>query len=95
MAHIAALAAAGGAWVYTAYSHDLYEKGKQPVEQAPDKPPLHQGAWTHESQWRFAPTREQFVSVKEDVDVNGARIFLVDRGTGSNIVSYSDPRLLY
>lgn len=99
MAHIAALAAAGGAWVYGAYTYDLQCKAELEAQKNKGqwaKEP-HQGAWTDSSKHTFSDniSRGQFVAVQEDVDVRGARIFLVDYGTGSRVVSYTDPRVLH
>lgn len=94
MAHLVPLGAAAGAWIFGAYTWDLHNKANTPAVPV-EKAPLHQGTYTHQKQWVNADRRGQFVDVEEDVDVNGARIFLVDFGTGSRTVCYTDPRVLY
>lgn len=46
-----------------------------------------------DKQWR-SDTRGTFVSMQEDVDHLGARIFLVDYGNGQKVIQFVDPRIL-
>jgi hypothetical protein len=90
--------AASGLWVLTAAAYDAKQKADVPIENASQNPQVKeafQGAWSGQKQWFGAPTRGRFVSVQEDYDVNGARIFLVDYGNSSRVVQYHDPRILY
>jgi len=50
------------------------------------------GAVGHIKQQTFAD-HSRFVSVTEDRDVQGARIFWVDYGNGQRVQQYNDPRV--
>ncbi len=91
-------AVAGAAlWYATAYSYNLKQRANTPIEnasQSSDVKEPFQGAMDHVKNWMWADTRGRFVSVQEDFDVNGARIFLVDYGNGAKVTQYVDPRIL-
>lgn len=54
----------------------------------------YQGAIGHVKSWWGADTRQRFVSVQEDVDTQGAKIFWVDYGNGQRVLQFHDPRVL-
>lgn len=92
-------AAAAGTWLFSAYTYDLKDKASVPVELASDDPQVTDpfyGAVGHISKYSASPIIERgtFRSVQENVDIKGARIFLVDYGNGQRVVQYYDPRLL-
>ena len=64
---------------------------KAPTSNPDSKPPFR-GEWDAIRNWWHTDTRGRFLSVTEDRDVNGAQIFLVDKGNGAKVVQYSDPR---
>ena len=95
MAFFYPAAIAAGAWALSGYALDLKRQALAPPvddEGTPQGPP-HFGAIGHISQW-IRSDRRQFLSVEEDVDELGAKIFLVDYGSGAKTVQYVDPRYL-
>ena len=94
MAQVAALGFLGGTWALAGYIHQLARERDEPTVEVIDPRPF-MGAYTPQKMYANTDTRGLFKSVQEDVDVNGARIFLVDYGTGSRTVCYADPRVLY
>lgn len=64
------------------------------ASQDPEVKEPFQGAVGHIKDRIFADTRGLFVSVQEDVDVNGARIYWVDYGNGQRVCQYFDPRIV-
>ena len=91
------VAAGAALWYGLAQSYDMTKKAAERVDHASQrsdvKIPL-QGMYTPVSQMHNVLNRGRFVSVQEDFDVSGARIFLVDYGNGSQVVQYTDPRIL-
>jgi hypothetical protein len=89
--------AATAVWFYGAKSYDLQQRANVPMENASqesDTKEPFRGAWGHIRNFGvFVNTRGRFVSVTEDYDVNGAKIFLVDYGNGQRVVQYQDPRI--
>lgn len=55
----------------------------------------HQGKYLDPKKQWGAQTRHRFVSMQEMTDVNGARVFLVDYGTGGKVYQYADPRIIW
>lgn len=93
------VAGAGALWMFSAYQYDLKQKADMPIELATEDPEVKEpfyGGIGSISQLSGSAVldRGTFKSVREDVDTNGARIFLVDYGNGQRIVQYYDPRLL-
>ncbi len=91
------VAAGAALWYGLAKSYDMQQKAKVPVELASQrsdtKAPL-EGRYRPASSVHQMQNQGRFVSVQEDHDVNGARIFLVDYGNGSQVIQYIDPRIL-
>ena len=57
------------------------------------KEPFH-GAWGHIRNYgAFVDNRGRFESVEETLDVDGAKVFLVDYGNGQRVLQYHDPRI--
>lgn len=93
-----AAAAAATSWYLLGYAHAVRRDAilaEENKSQDPQVKEPFQGAIGHIRDRIFAPTRDMFTSVQEDVDVNGARIFFVDYGNGQRVVQYFDPRILY
>lgn len=90
--------AAGAAlWYGVAHSYNMKQKLSMPIEDTLQRSDMKSptfGAYTDHGKYFGVLTRGQFVSVQEDFDVNGARIFLVDYGNGSKTIQYHDPRIL-
>lgn len=90
--------AAAGVWALGSYTWNL-KKGAQAAQNAEvdaqyQSPYPQQGQWMPIDQMFLANTRGRFRSVQESVDVQGAKIFLVDYGTGARTISYVDPRVV-
>ncbi len=88
-------AAAAATWYLGAYTMSLQRQAQIPAENeiGNTKQPFY-GAWMPFSQMWAVDRRGRFVSVTEDIDVTGAKVFLVDYGTGAKTVQYHDPRLV-
>lgn len=86
-------AAAAALWTTAAYTWSLKNQASIPAENeiGNAKEPFY-GAWMDYKQMWGVDTRGRFVSVTEDIDVYGAKVFLVDYGTGAKTVQYHDPR---
>ena len=92
-----AAAAGAAAWVLLGYAHGVRRDAIKEVENSSQEPAVKEpffGAIGHVKDHLFADTRGLFVSVQEDVDVQGARIFWVDYGNGQRVQQYFDPRIL-
>lgn len=97
MAFFYPAAVASGAWLLGSYLYDLREKLDTPVADlvetnVAEREPF-QGPIGHISKWIHSDLR-QFRSVQESVDELGAKIFLVDYGSGAKTIQYVDPRIL-
>jgi len=91
------VAAGAALWYGLAHSYNLKQRASVPIEnhsQRSDVKEPFQGAWGSIKQYCNTDTRGRFVSVQEDFDVNGAKIFLVDYGNGARTIQYHDPRVL-
>jgi hypothetical protein len=90
------LAVAGtGAWLIASSLYDMKQALVVPPENSSQDPAVKepfQGAVGHIKQQTFAD-HSRFVSVVEDRDVQGARIFWVDYGNGQRVQQYNDPRV--
>lgn len=79
----------------SAYTWDLKRQAALPKEneignaREPD-----QGRWRSANDQFLTPNRGRFLSVTESRDLQGARIFLVDYGTGAKTIEYKDPRIV-
>lgn len=95
MSFLVPATAAAATWFLTAYTWDLKAKASVPAENeiGNAQEPFY-GAWTPFRDFWLCDRRGRFTSVTEDVDVLGAKIFLVDYGTGSKTVQYHDPRIV-
>lgn len=80
-----------------AKSYDLYQRANVPVSnhsQDSDTKEPFRGAWGHIKNYGWnVDNRNRFVSVQEDYDVDGARVFYVDYGNGQRVIQYHDPRI--
>ncbi len=87
---------AAGAWYYAAHTLTLRDKARTATELATQnyekRAPLN-GYYGSFKDYLFAPMRGRFRTVMEDIDVNGAKTFLVDYGNGQKVVQYHDPRI--
>jgi len=83
-----------GAWLAFGSLYDM-QRAAIPQENSSQDPAVKepfQGAVGHIKQQTFAD-HSRFVSVVEDRDVQGARIFWVDYGNGQRVQQYNDPRI--
>ena len=55
----------------------------------------YQGVYTPAKQYWGAQTRGRFTSLQRETDVNGAEVFLVNYGNGSQVYQYVDPRIVW
>jgi len=96
MALIYPAAALAGIWVLGGYAHDLKREAsrKEEMEMMREDPPPIFGAIGHIKDYGLASDLRLFRSVREDRDVQGAKIFWVDYGNGQLVQQYFDPRLL-
>lgn len=93
---------ATGGWLYYAQAQHLKDLQQAEAEialrEAGEKqyPCATNGRWTPAGDVAMSAgyLQGQFKSVIEDVDVRGAKIFLVDYGNNSRTVLYRDPRLI-
>lgn len=87
-----------GFWALAGYAHNAKrtaeEAAKVPAEDPMRQEPFRGPVGHIKDFGIFADTRGQFRSVREDVDVQGARIFWVDYGNGQLVQQYFDPRIL-
>lgn len=88
-------AAAAATWFLSAYTWNLKAQAQVPAENeiGNTQQPFY-GMYTSFKDYWLADRRGRFVSVKEDYDVLGAKVFLVDYGTGSITLQYHDPRVV-
>jgi len=90
-------AATGALWLVGSYSHYLQREAKAQANAANNVPntpePFQQAVGDIRSRGAFCDNRT-FVSVTEDRDPQGARIFFVDYGNGQRVRQYIDPRIL-
>lgn len=95
MAFLLPAAAASAFWVFGAYTWSLKKQAELPAEdEIGQTNPPDQGQYEAPDKMTFAETRGRFKSVTETVDVQGARVFLVDWGTGAKSYLYRDPRIV-
>ena len=83
------------AWLGASSLYDMQQAAVVPPENSSQDPAVKepfQGAVGHIKQQTFAD-HTRFVSVVEDRDVQGARIFWVDYGNGQRVQQYNDPRV--
>lgn len=96
MALFAAAAVGAGVLLYAGTVDTTYKDlaaAKRASEESFARP-LLEGQYSSFKKYAAADTRLRFVAVKEITDVNGARVFLVDYGTGGKVLQYHDPRVL-
>ncbi len=85
--------AGGGAWLIWAVLQDMKRNAAESLENSGlEEAEPFQGAVGHIKQQTFAD-HTRFISVTEDRDVQGARIFWVDYGNGQRVQQYFDPRV--
>ena len=99
MAFFPLAAGATALWAMGSYSYDLKSKAEMPIELASEDAQVKDPFWggvgpVSQLSGSALMDRATFRSVQEDVDVKGARIFLVDYGNGQRVVQYIDPRIL-
>jgi hypothetical protein len=83
------------AWLGVGSLYDMQRAAAVPPENSSQDPAVKepfQGAIGHIKQ-QTAADHSRFVSVTEDRDVQGARIFWVDYGNGQRVQQYYDPRI--
>lgn len=96
MAYFLALGTASAFAIYGAVTMDMKRRAQAPAtDDIGDQKPPYQGVWEPFSKMSQAPTRGRFKKVREATDVLGARVFLVDYGTGAQTLQYHDPREVF
>lgn len=94
---VPAVVAAGALFIYSDVERKraVEKVYQQEFEQSEAKNEPHQGVYLDPRKQWAADTRGRFVSMQEITDVNGARVFLVDYGTGGKVYQYADPRVIW
>lgn len=87
---------ASGLWAAGSYVHSLKRVRDAPAELEQPDPEPFQGAMAHIKQWAGsdAVRRGLFRSVRQDIDLDGSTVYLVDYGNGSLVKQWIDPRIL-
>lgn len=87
---------ATGIWCAGSYVYSLKQARDAPAPPEEFDPEPFQGAMAHIKQWAGsdAVRRGLFRSVREDIDIDGSQVWLVDYGNGSLVKQWIDPRIL-